>query len=214
MTRRVAVGSLAIVLCAQGALAAGETFQVDQEHSQVVIHVGRAGLLGFVGHTHEVLAPRITGEIQVDAADLAACSVWLRFAAAALRVSGRGEPPEDVPKVQERMLGPDVLAVSRFPSVDFRSTRVEGRRSEEGSYELRISGVLELHGTTRTVTVPAHASLSEGVLRVEGRLTLAQRDYGMTPVSVGGVIKVKNELEVAFSIAAVAASSVSEEPRP
>jgi hypothetical protein len=39
-------------------------------------------------------------------------------------------------------------------------------------------------------------------LKASGRATLRHTDFGMTPVSVAGVVKVKNELTLEFDITA------------
>ena len=183
---------------------AGErrSYRVDPAKSQVVIRVGRAGLFKFAGHEHEVLAPHFVGEIQTDGGDVGRARVDLTFEAAALRVTGKGEPPEDVPKVHARMIGGDVLDVARFPSVTFRSTAVTGRSSGEGIYDLSITGELTLHGVQRSMVVPVRVVLSAGTLQATGSIVLGQTDFGITPVSVAGVVKVQNELRIDFSIVA------------
>jgi hypothetical protein len=39
-------------------------------------------------------------------------------------------------------------------------------------------------------------------LTAEGSVRLAQRDFGIEPISVGGVVKVKDELEITVAIVA------------
>jgi len=205
----------AVAACLALALAAPSgagtaVYVVDPARSEVVVHVGRAGLFSFAGHAHEVLAPRFEGEILADAGRIEASSVRLAFEAAGLRVSGRGEPPEDVPKVQARMVGPELLDVARFPRVTFRSLRVEGTATSGDTYDLRVSGELSLHGVTRSVTLPVRIVVSKGGLRASGTLVLRQTDYSLTPVSVAGVVKVKDEVSIDFTIAATRVSAAEE----
>ena len=56
----------------------------------------------------------------------------LSFDAAALKVTGEGEPAKDVPKVQAKMVGPEVLDAARFPSITFRSRSVTGKEVTRG----------------------------------------------------------------------------------
>jgi polyisoprenoid-binding protein YceI len=195
---------LVLALGIQGA-AEASSYTVDAARSAVSVHVGRAGLFGFAGHEHLVIAPRLEGEIDADPAHVESSSVRLTFESAALRVSARGEPPSDVPKVQARMLGPDVLDAARFPTVSLRSTRVEARQVERDTYDLEVTGTLTLHGVARPVVLPVRVVLSGGTLRARGRLVLRQSDYGMKPVSVGGLVKVKDEVSIDFTIVAVGA---------
>jgi polyisoprenoid-binding protein YceI len=170
----------------------------------------------FAGHAHEVLAPRLEGQIQADAAHIDSSAVHLSFETAALQVSGRGEPPQDVPKVRARMIGPELLDVARIPAVTFRSARVAGREAGKDSYELHLTGELELHGVRRSIVVPVRVSLAGGELRAYGTLVLRQTDFALTPVSVAGVVKVKDELSIDFTIVAAqpTASQMSPDQQP
>jgi polyisoprenoid-binding protein YceI len=183
--------------------AATRTYVIDSSASAVQVHVGKSGVFGFAGHTHEVAAERFEGRVDADPDDLARSSVELSFEASGLKVSAQGEPEGDAPKVQEVMAGPKVLDVSRFPAIRFRSRQVAGRRAADGAYELQVSGEISLHGVSRTVTVPVRVELSGATLTASGRTALAQRAFGMEPVSAGGgTVKVKNEVGIEFRIVA------------
>jgi polyisoprenoid-binding protein YceI len=166
------------------------------------VHVGRSGLFGFAGHEHEVKGHAAAGEVVADEDALARSSVSLEFAAGQLEVSGQGEPAEDVPKVQAKMLGPEVLDVGRYPRVTFRSTSVTGTAAGSGSWDVQVRGDLTLHGVTRPVTIPMRVTRAGDDLKASGRATIRHTDFGMTPVSVAGVVKVKNELTLEFDITA------------
>ncbi|HXB57272.1 MAG TPA: YceI family protein [Vicinamibacteria bacterium] len=202
MVKEALAAALVLVLGAHGVTAEPRTYVVDPERSTATIHVGRAGLFKFAGHEHEVLAPRFTGDIQADPANLTGSSVSLTIDATSLKVSGRGEPPEDVPKVQERMVGPELLDVARFPSVTFRSTKIEGHEAGKGVYDLQITGELMLHGFTRSTVVQARVEVAGDALTATGSFVLRHTDFGLTPVSVAGVVKVKNEIAIEYKIQA------------
>ena len=190
------------VLSGGRAGAAEHAYSVVAGESRCAVHVGRAGLFKFAGHEHEVLAGSLTGRILADPEALERSSVRLSFEAGALRVSGQGEPAEDVPKVQEAMLGPRVLDVARFPTVVFESRGVAGKALGGAAYELQLQGELSLHGQTRTVALPLRVELTAGRLVATGRTKLRQSDYGIRPISVAGVVKVKDELTIDFAIVA------------
>ena len=147
LARAVLLGC--IVLAAGPSARAADVYEVDPAASTLTIHVGKAGLFKFAGHEHEVTAPVSSGRIEADAADLARSSVTLTFRAADLRVTGKDEPPADLPKVQEAMVGPKVLDAARFDTIRFTSRTVAGRALPDGVYDLRLEGDLELHGVTR-----------------------------------------------------------------
>jgi polyisoprenoid-binding protein YceI len=185
------------------AQAEPRAYLVDAAESRFVIQVGRAGLFKFAGHTHQVVATGMQGRVLADPDDLAGSSVTLEFPSEGLRVTGAGEPQQDVPKVQAKMQGPEVLHVARFARVSFRSTGVEGRPGPAGVYNLRLTGELELRGVRRALTLPLRVELAQGgVLVATGQAVLKQTDFQIKPVSVAGVVKVKNELGIDYKIVA------------
>lgn len=200
---RMAPRALAYVVMGSSLASAGDAYQVDPAASSVLVQVGKSGLFSFAGHTHEVSAPIAEGRITADAADLSRSSVTLRFEAGALRVTGKGDPPEDVPKVQEAMVGPKVLDAARFAEIVFTSRQVGGRALGASTWDLRVEGDLALHGLTRPLTLSVRIEqASDGTLTASGRTVLKQTDFGMKPVSVAGVVNVKNELGLSFRILA------------
>jgi polyisoprenoid-binding protein YceI len=198
-TCALAAGAL---LAAAGAEAA-DAYQVDPAASEVAIEVGKAGLFKFAGHTHEVIAPIAQGRIEADATDFSRCSVTLTFQAGALRVTAKHDPPEDVPKVQEAMASVKVLDVPRFADIVFTSRKVTGRAAAANAYELSVEGDLALHGVTKGLTLPVHVEkAADGTLTATAKTVLKQTDFGITPVSVAGVVNVRNELDLSFRIVA------------
>ncbi len=195
-------GLLYGVFAAAPVLAASHTYVVDSGASSVRVHVGKSGALSFAGHTHEVSAPSLSGEVAADPADLGASRVSLAFEAGALTVLPQGEPAGDPPKVEATMRGPKVLDVGRFPSITFKSQSVSGRAAASGGYDLQVAGDLTLHGVTRAMALPVNVEVSGDTLTASGTTVLRHDQFGMEPVSVAGVVKVKNEIQVVYRIVA------------
>jgi polyisoprenoid-binding protein YceI len=65
-----------------------------------------------------------------------------------------------------------------------------------------VTGQLTMHDVTRSITVPVAARLEGQTLTATGGFAVKQTDYGMKPVSVGGVVSVKDTVNVRFSIVA------------
>jgi polyisoprenoid-binding protein YceI len=203
---RVAAAVVALVVVAAGALAmqASGPLSVVADESHVVIAVGKAGMFGFAGHAHEVVAPAVRGTVVADVADWARSRVSLDFDAAALRVNGAGEPPADVPEVQRVMLGDRVLDAARFPNVSFRSTRVAVKALARDGADLQVEGQVTLHGVTKPLVVPVHVTWDgAGALVGRGAFSLKQSTFGIQPVTAaGGTVKVRDEVEVRFVLKA------------
>jgi polyisoprenoid-binding protein YceI len=182
--------------------AAGpRTFNVEPEQSRALIDVGKSGAFSFAGHTHEVEAPVASGVVRLDTDDPSHNTVRLEFNAAAMRVTGKGESADDVPKVTQTMLSEMVLDVRRYPTITFESTSVTAKGSA-AALDLSVTGRLTIRGKTQAVTAPVAVKLAGDRLTATGKFVVKQTDYGITPISVGGVVKVKNELNIAFTIVA------------
>ena len=200
--------AVAIAAAALSSDAATRALTIDPGRSRATIAVGKGGALSFAaGHTHEVVAPTISGVINLDAVDLAASRVRLTIDAAGLRVTGKGEPAKDVPEIQRVMLSDKVLDVGHYPTITFESTGLTVDKRDGTAVDASIAGQLTLHGVTRSLNLPVHIELTTNdTLTARGQLRAKQTDYGMTPVTVAGVVKVKDMIDVDFLIVADARS--------
>ena len=186
----------ALVLAGSVALlAAGpRTFTVEPERSKALIDVGKTGAFSFAGHTHEVEAPLTSGVVHLDPDNPSRADVRLEFNAAALRVTGKGESADDVPKVTQTMLNDMVLDVKKYPTITFESTSITAKGE--------VAGRLTIHGTTRPVAATVAWKVTGDSLTATGKFSIKQTDFGIKPISVGGVVKVKDELNITFTIVA------------
>jgi polyisoprenoid-binding protein YceI len=201
---RTASVALFVLLGSPSLLVAGEpgSLAIDRGTSRVRIHLVRAGFLKFLGHDHEIDAPIAEGRVVVAVGDPGQSSVRLRFEARRLAVVPGSEPAGDIPKVEERMRGPEVLDVGRHPEIVFTSTSVAGEAVEPGRYRLRVRGTLELKGRSIPVEVPLEVRQTGAELQARGEADWRLRDLGVEPPSVAGVVRVANELRITFEITA------------
>jgi polyisoprenoid-binding protein YceI len=206
--------TFAIWLIAQAVVPAGRgptVLTIDPGESRVTILVGKAGMMSFAGHVHEVVAPAVRGRVTFDPMDWPHASVSLEFDAAALRVSGKDEAASDVPAVEKAMLGAQVLDVERFPTVAFQSRRLSVVIGASGSAALTIDGDMTLHGKTRPMTIRASATVdASGRVTATGAFTLKQTDFGIVPVTAaGGTIRVKDDVDIQFVLKASPANDAT-----
>jgi len=205
--RRPTVWAPVLVLClglaaAVPRRAATRSLRIDPARSHATIAVGKAGAFSFAGHTHEVTIPAVDGTVTVDSDDMTHSTVRLEIDARSLKVTGKDEPPKDVPEIQQAMLSDKVLAVERYPRILFQSTGVKVEKRAGTALDLIVAGVLTLHDVARPISVPVHAGLEAHALTVSGRFQVKQTDHGIKPVSVGGVVNVKDALDITFAIVA------------
>ena len=177
-------------------------FRVDPRESLVVIEVRRTGSLARLGHDHVVASHEVGGYVAPDEgrADLYVALARLAVDEAALR-AGAGfdtQPTEsDIQGTRANMLE-KVLEAEKFP---FVLIQVSGANTMRGDVTLNVA--ITLHGSTRTLQVPARIEADAGVVSVTGGFSFDQTDFGITPYSLlGGAIAVKNRVELRFRIRA------------
>lgn len=161
---------------------------MDSDRSIIRIHVFKAGLFSAFGHDHNISAPIQQGSFSEQKP-----SAELSVDARKLRVEDEGISDKDRSEIQSTMLGPKVLAVEQFPEIRFHSTQFD----RLGAGKWLVHGDLTLHGQTRPIKIEVEGQNG----RYSGSAELRQKDFGITPVAVGGgTVKVKNEVRVQFDV--------------
>jgi len=200
---RLVVLATLLAMAAIVAAQAPEALVIDPSQTAITLHVGRSGVLSFAGHDHEVVAPAVQGQITLDRVNVGRSTVSATFDAAALKVTGSGEPAKDVPEVQRVMLSDQVLDVQRYPTITFQSRQVSVAKQSGDQMTLHITGDLTLHGVTQPLDVTVTVQLTGDVLRASGKTSVQQSHFGIKPVTAGaGTVRVKDDVEVMFSITA------------
>jgi YceI-like domain len=189
----IQLGSIGVVVLLAGT-PEGAVQAIDTEKSSITIHVGKAGLFALAAHEHWVDAAIASGTIDVAAATP---SVLFTVDARKLVVKAEhGVSDKDQAEVQANMQT-KVLESSKYPEIAFPSTHV--RRDRHNAW--KVSGDLRLHGVTRSITfdVTGENDAYAGAVRIK------QTDFGIEPIKIGGgVVKVKDELEISFRVYALA----------
>jgi polyisoprenoid-binding protein YceI len=191
ITRTVRLSALASALLFALALWAADaaaTKTIDIDKSVMTVRVFKAGLFSAFGHEHEISAPIQQGSFTEG-------NPWVELTVDArkLRVMDKDVSDKDRAEIQQTMLGPKVLDSEKYPEIRFRSTQVD----RLGEDKWIVHGDLTVRGQTRPVKVQVEGQ--NGHYR--GAVELKQKDFGITPVTVGGgVVKVKNEFRVEFEV--------------
>jgi len=162
---------------------------IDVERSTLHIHVGKAGLFSTAGHEHWVSVPIEHGSID----DEEPPHIAFTIAADKLTV----EPDAGLSNAQQteiqRTMQEKVLESRKFPEISFRSSSID----KTGDDSWTVRGELSLHGQTHPVSTVVRKQHG----RFFGQCRIRQTDFGIQPVRVvGGTVKVKNELEINFTI--------------
>ena len=180
---------LGVALLTLTAAAMAQDTAIDVQRSTITIKVSKAGLLSVAAHDHWISAPITSGTLsETPAAHVA-------FNVDSAKMTVKADPKVDA-KTQaaiQKDMEDMTLETSKFPAISFRSTHIE--KQPDGQW--KVDGDLSLHGVTRNV----HLTVKRTGDFYAAHTVLKQTDFGIKPVSVaGGMIKVKNELEIDFQI--------------
>jgi polyisoprenoid-binding protein YceI len=162
---------------------------IDTQRSTITVHVGKSGLLSAAAHEHTVNAPISSGTI------LESGSPHIEFRVESAKMTVRPDPKvdaKDQATIQTHMQEM-VLETKKFAEITFRSSRVQ----KQAGGQWKVDGDLSLHGVTKAVSL----IVTQTGQSYATHTLLKQTDFGIKPISIGGgMIKVKNELEIDFQI--------------
>jgi len=198
---------LATVAALWGAPAAAADYAVDPARSTLLVRVWKEGAGSIFAHDHIARATKLSGSLRWDPAKPNASAVEMKVEAAGLvmdepNIRRRFDLPPisavNRREIQNTMRGPKQLDVANFPTIAFRSQRVEST----GEGKLRITGAFTLHGKTREVTFPATVDRRGEYLHATGSFRFLQSDYGITPYSFRGAVNNRDEVELQVELVA------------
>ena len=105
---------------------------------------------------------------------------------------------------RDNRLRSEGLQTDRYPTatfiitqpVDIPATAVDGTATD-----ITLVGDLELHGVTKSVSIPAQARLVDGTIQVAGSITFALADFGIVAPNVGGfILSIADEGALEFAV--------------
>lgn len=179
---------------------------VGPQGSRFTVRAFAGGPLSAVGHNPTFAVRDFHGEAEFDPDEPAAASLRLVIKAASLALTDSVSDKDR--REIERTMQEQVLESARFPEIAYDCPR--SRLTVMGPSQLTLAGDLTVHGVTRAQTVPVRLYLMGQTLRGQGEATIRQTEFGIRPVTVaGGMLKVKDELKLAFDIVARAAAAGS-----
>jgi polyisoprenoid-binding protein YceI len=176
-------------------------YNIDASQSRFMIKVGAGGLLSFAAHDHNIAVRSFSGEVQFTYGNVEPASMQITIKADSLAVTDKVSD-SDRQKIESTMRD-EVLEVSKYPEITFKTTSVNATKTEEGKFQAKLNGDLTLHGTTRQMMINANLEFGSNVLHARGQFSLKQSAFGIKQVTVaGGTIKVKDDLRLTFEIVA------------
>ena len=175
------------------------TWTLDPSHSLVEFSAKHMMITTVKGRFADV-----TGTINIDEANPDRSTVEVEIATAS--IDTRSEQRD------AHLRSADFLDVDNYPTITFRSKRVEGAHAEAGD-SFKIVGDLTIRGTTREVTLDA---TFEGTgtdpwggerASFSAQTTIDRRDFDLTwnvALETGGIL-VSNQIKLSLEVQAVRA---------
>jgi polyisoprenoid-binding protein YceI len=170
------------------------TYQIDPAHSSAQFSVRHMMISNVRGEF-----TKITGTVAVDADSHRESAVDITIDATSISTR---EAQRDA-----HLKSADFLDVEKFPTITFKSTKVE----PDGEGEAKVTGDLTIHGVTRPVVLAVEGPTPEirdpwGLLRSGATATtkINRKDFGLTwnaALETGGVLvgeDIKITLDVEF----------------
>ncbi len=179
------------------------TWQIDPAHTAVEFAVKHMMFTTVRGRFKDV-----KGTIEVDEQNPDRSTVNVEIAAASIDT---GVADRDA-----HLRSADFLDVEKFPTITFRSKRVEGAMKKEGD-RFKIAGDLVIHGKSMEVTLDTvylgsgkdpWGNIKSGA---EATAKIDRREWGLTwnqALETGGVL-VANDIRIEIQLQAVKAAPVA-----
>lgn len=95
------------------------------------------------------------------------------------------------------------LESDRYPTATFQlSTPIALPAPAAAGQTIKVSatGVLTIHGVSKTVTIPIDAQLSGSQIELVGSIIFPFSDFGMTPPTIGGFVSVQPNATMEFQL--------------
>ncbi len=83
----------------------------------------------------------------------------------------------DDPGLTKHLKSPDFFDVAKFPKATFKSTKIEAGAKAPDTHT--ITGDLELHGQTKSITFPATITIAEDSATVKAEFSINRKDFGI-----------------------------------
>lgn len=83
----------------------------------------------------------------------------------------------DDPGLTKHLQTPDFFDVAKFPQATFESTEIKAGGDKGASHT--VTGNLQLHGVTKSITFPATIVVKPGEITVESTFSINRKDFGI-----------------------------------
>lgn len=187
--------------------AKNTAFRVDSDLSWLRVLAYPDGPLRRFGHHHVISHHAVSGTVEVAANPLES-TLMLEIAVADFVVDDpdlralEGEDfkkkvsQKDMDGTKANMLGEKLLHGEQFPTIQIRSSSIEGSMPD-----VNIVTTVIVKGMEQTVTFPASVELTDDSFTASGQLEFTHGELGLSPFkAAGGALSVRDLLVLKYEI--------------
>jgi polyisoprenoid-binding protein YceI len=157
---------------------AAADFKIDNSHTSAVFRIEHFGIAKVYGRFNDV-----SGSFNLDKA----IDITIKT----------GSIDTNNQKRDDHLRSPDFFNANQFPTLTFKSTKIEAA----GKDRYKVTGDISIHGVTKSITVEVHKS-GEGKdpwgnyrKGLEVEFTIKRSDFGMTYMADG----IGDDVEILFA---------------
>lgn len=114
----------------------------------------------------------------------------------------------DTPDLTKHLQTADFFDVAKYPQAIFTSTKIEPGGEKGASHT--VTGNLQLHGVTKSITFPANIGVSPDAITVESTFAINRRDFGINYAGAADNL-IRDEVLLTLHVRGVKSQA---EPRP
>ena len=181
--------------------AARMRYRIDAQKSRFIVETETSGLSAMFAHDHKIEIGAFSGTATFIPGALGTGTLEMTVRADSLSLLEEKTLGER--QAIESALREDVLETAKYPEIIFKTRTTSSSRRGDGTYDVRLTGELRLHGVRKVVTIPARVSLEGGKLHAIGTFEIKQTDFNITPFSfVSGTVTIKDAVVLSFDLTA------------
>jgi polyisoprenoid-binding protein YceI len=183
------------LLVALPVLADADTWQIDPAHTNVEFSVRHMMISNVKGQFQKT-----SGTITINGNDPTSAKIEATIDATSINTR--------VDKRDAHLKSPAFLDVDKFPTISFKSTKVEA----DGPGKWKVTGDLTLHGVTKPVVLevegtgtPVNDPMGNTRAGASATTKINRKDFGLTwnqPLESGGVM-VGDEIAISIDVEAI-----------
>lgn len=184
---------------AKPAAAARTELRIDAKTSRLTVETETVGLSSMFGHDHKFYARDFGGKLSLAPGAPESAALELTVRADALTLIE--DVSDDTHREIDAALREAVLESAKYPLITFRSRSVTAKKNEDGSFDVKLAGDLDLHGVRRKITIPARVTETPDGIRAIGAIELRQSDFKIKPFTFAkGTVKVRDFVALSFDV--------------